>query len=411
MKNIDRAKLKDFFKNGSRPTEDHFGALIDSALIKGDDGFYVDEECNIGIGIVADPEVKLTIHGSIKTDGSIKADGSITVNELLIGDRKMGKINWLASPNGRMDNDIYYEDGRVGIGVNAPEEQLDIFGAIRIGNTDGEHPGTIRWDGKDFKGRTEKNWVSLTSELDDKEHFNTLTIDEYLMVGTSLPKARVHFEGGAFLVNGNRGTTPVSGKGTRLMWVPEKAALRAGFTEGASWDNQNLGLNSVAFGKNTKAAGDQSFAMGFNAVATGNHSVALGSESKATNSESFALGSKAEASGEVSTAIGLQTKASGTNSVAMGKETKSESLASTALGLGTKSSGWGSLASGQGTIASSLGSFAIGRYNLDSGQESSWVEDDSVFTVGDGKSDKSRSNSLLLKKKGDLSIKGVIKLG
>ncbi len=397
MKSISRPKLKDYFKNGSRPTEDHFGAFIEATINKEDDEIFISEERNIGIGTMPEDGIR------------VKVDGSIQANELKIGDRKMDRILWL--PVSDSPQDIHYGDGRVTIGTKAASEQLTVDGAIRIGNNFGEEPGTIRWTGSDFEGRKGDHWVSLTREFEDKEHFESLRIDKTLTVGTSQPSAQVHFEGGAFLVNGNVGGTPVSGYGTRLMWVPAKAALRAGFTQDNSWDEQNIGFNSVAFGNNTRATGEGSFAIGANTEASGNLAIALGSGSKATNHEAVAIGSGTEASGNIATAFGSQTRASGPYAVAMGSQTSSESWASTALGLETRSAGWGSLSSGRGTVAGSFGALAIGRYNLDTGHESSWIEDDPVFTVGDGNSNEDRSNSLLLQKKGDLSIKGSLKLG
>ncbi|MFP4543451.1 MAG: beta strand repeat-containing protein [Candidatus Kapaibacterium sp.] len=52
--------------------------------------------------------------------------------------------------------------GNVGIGIANPVEKLDISGGIRVGYTDNEHQGTIRWTGSDFEGYTGEGWVTLT---------------------------------------------------------------------------------------------------------------------------------------------------------------------------------------------------------------------------------------------------------
>ncbi len=53
--------------------------------------------------------------------------------------------------------------GGVGIGTNAPAEQLDVNGGIHLGNTANNNAGTIRWTGTDFEGRTNSAWQSLTA--------------------------------------------------------------------------------------------------------------------------------------------------------------------------------------------------------------------------------------------------------
>ena len=53
---------------------------------------------------------------------------------------------------------------------------------------------------------------------------------------------------GVLLVEGTIGGTPVSGAGTRLMWVPAKGAFRAGAVTGTAWDDANIGTNSTVAG-------------------------------------------------------------------------------------------------------------------------------------------------------------------
>ena len=61
------------------------------------------------------------------------------------------------------------DDGKVGIGTLNPEEQLDVTGAIKIGNTTNVLPqgGTIRWNGTDYLGHNGNAWKSFTKPSDN----------------------------------------------------------------------------------------------------------------------------------------------------------------------------------------------------------------------------------------------------
>lgn len=85
-------------------------------------------------------------------------------------------------------------------------------------------------------------------------------------------------------------STPAEGAGTRMMWLPRKAAFRAGYVNGTQWDDANTGNYSTAFGENVRASGDFSFAAGRNTVAANGSSVAMGELSVASGAASVALG-------------------------------------------------------------------------------------------------------------------------
>lgn len=75
-------------------------------------------------------------------------------------------------------------------------------------------------------------------------------------IGTDAPVALLHASGGAVLFAGDEGSTPVSGEGTRLMWIPEKSAFRAGRVFADQWDDNNIGIASfVGGGSDNKASG------------------------------------------------------------------------------------------------------------------------------------------------------------
>ena len=54
------------------------------------------------------------------------------------------------------------ENGNVGVNTDNPIEKLQVNGAINLGNTTINAPGSIRWTGEDFEGFDGLDWRSLT---------------------------------------------------------------------------------------------------------------------------------------------------------------------------------------------------------------------------------------------------------
>jgi hypothetical protein len=88
--------------------------------------------------------------------------------------------------------------------------------------------------------------------------------NEAFIVGDTARSGTEKFrvKGGAVLFDGATGSTPVSGAGTRMMWIPAKGAFRVGEVRGTEWDDINIGDKSFAQGFGTKASGDGSVALG-----------------------------------------------------------------------------------------------------------------------------------------------------
>lgn len=94
-------------------------------------------------------------------------------------------------------------------------------------------------------------------------------------IGTSTPAAKLVVQGGAILAEGATGGTPFNGSGTRLMWIPSKAAFRAGRTVD-SWEDADIGNDSAAFGYNNKISATYSFGAGHNNTVLSDSSVVFG---------------------------------------------------------------------------------------------------------------------------------------
>ena len=158
-------------------------------------------------------------------------------------------------------------------------------------------------------------------------------------IGTAAPQARLHVVDSSVLFSAtgspvlNPGNPPLSGAGRRMMWYAGKAAFRVGYVSGSSWDKNNIGNNSFASGFNTIASGTASIAMGSSTIASGLSSVAMGAGTQASEEGAIAMGNSTIASGFTSTAIGYHTTASGNYSTAVGFSSSASGSGSTAMGI------------------------------------------------------------------------------
>jgi len=141
-------------------------------------------------------------------------------------------------------------------------------------------------------------------------------------IGTVSPASKLQVTDGAVLFDGTTGATPVSGvgTGTRMMWIPAKAAFRAGKVIGNEWDNASIGVGSVAMGISSTASGNSSIAMGSGVIAKGEASFATGIATIAEGGASFASGTMSFARGDGSTAMGsgIEITNTGNNSFGIG---------------------------------------------------------------------------------------------
>jgi hypothetical protein len=133
------------------------------------------------------------------------------------------------------------------------------------------------------------------------------------------------------------GAPPVAGAGTRFMWYPDKAALRAGQVTATQWDKDSIG--------------EYSFALGYNAMAKGFAAYSFGNLSSATNNAAIAIGQSTIASGQTSLSLGNATVASG--------------LGATAIGYAANATGTGATAIAHQVFAPSAYEFVVGRWNTD----------------------------------------------
>lgn len=110
------------------------------------------------------------------------------------------------------------------------------------------------------------------------------------------------------------GAQPVNdGTQIKFLWVPGKAAIRAGTVSPGltNWDYLALGVNSAGFGRNVKPIGDESFCTGNNTIASEGTAFAGGDTAVATNINAFAYGGSVVAGGLNSVAFSQNSIATG----------------------------------------------------------------------------------------------------
>jgi Head domain of trimeric autotransporter adhesin len=176
------------------------------------------------------------------------------------------------------------------------------------------------------------------------------------------------------------------------MWIPAKAAFRAGKVTGTQWDDVNIGFSSMALGYNTTASGDGS--------------TALGSSTTASGVYSFANGNGSTASGYGSTSIGWSSIASGYGSTVIGVNSTVSGFHAAAFGFGLNASGDFSTAMGHGTKSKSFRGFTVGTFNDSSNAVNPTGIDflNRVFQIGNGLADNIRSNAMTVLQNGNIGI-------
>jgi hypothetical protein len=221
-------------------------------------------------------------------------------------------------------------------------------------------------------------------------------------IGTSSPNALLHIMdtetiAGDVLFVGNINWTsprnpPISGTGTRMMWYPDKAALRSGHVAGNHWDKHNIGVSSVAMGYNTIASNEMATAFGTGTEASGYASTAFGGSTEASGNVATAFGSNTVASGTIATATGSNTTASGNYSFSMGYE--------------TNAFGDYSLAMGKNTTAYSGFEVVLGSFSTEYVPVNAfgWSGNDRLFVIGNGIGDWAPSNAMTVLKNGKVGI-------
>ncbi|MCX7943575.1 MAG: hypothetical protein N2746_03605 [Deltaproteobacteria bacterium] len=203
---------------------------------------------------------------------------------------------------------------------------------------------------------------------------------------------------GSVLFEGPQGITPTKGAGIRLMWVPNKRALRVGEVSKNQWDDPNIGYHSYAMGYDTMLKGNYSFSIGNNNEIVGqdnfvfgNYNFSEGSKvtiighnnnSFASGEGVFAIGMEHDLNGKEVYTLGYSNNLNGKRNMVIGSDNFVDQQSNDSIIIGNESS-----------IKGSSHAFAIGNYVSASA--------DYAITIGEGISpsqplDNSRSHSLMI---------------
>ncbi len=258
-------------------------------------------------------------------------------------------------------------------------------------------------------------------------------------INTINPLAMLHVQDSSVVFSGtpinfDAGDPPISGPGTRMMWYADKGAFLAGEVTGTEWDKDSVGYHSAAFGYNSKAMIQGSFAAGTFATASGPNSISLGSFTLASGSSAVAMGNASRALGSQSVAIGNNCRAEFNNTVAIGDESNALfensvaigtsanalNVVTTALGyyaaaIGVGSSVIGIESQATGDFSTVLGyrnrgkaysSLTIGQFNdsITSSSRDQWVVTDPLLIIGNGTAENIRRNAFIITKNAKTGI-------
>ena len=218
----------------------------------------------------------------------------------------------------------------------------------------------------------------------------------------------VHATQGGLLLEGTTGSTPISGAGTRMMWIPEKGAFRAGSVDGTQWDAENIGdYSSVGGGRDNTASGGSSFVGG-------------GFRNTASESSSFVGGGDRNTASSLGSFVGggYENTASGGDSFVGGGYANTASGGDSFVGGGqsnTASGNYSFVGGGIDNTAASYGEVVLGVYAAaypmgHTIEDDTWQANDRIFSIGNGTATNNRSNAMTVLKNGKVGL-GTIEPG
>jgi hypothetical protein len=248
-----------------------------------------------------------------------------------------------------------------------------------------------RTDAFQFRYSGNKRFMDFVKADSSVKIYNKLILESPNDTMLSIRGGGMNVTDGSVLFSGTTGATPASGAGTRMMWIPSKAAFRAGEVDDVQWNTDSIGMYSVSFGYNSYATGGNAFSVGEGSLASGFYSVSMGGGNKASGDGTFCAGELSVASGTSSVTIGNESSSTGFYALATGRLTNSSGVASASFNASTK--------------ANSFVLSVFGRFNdTTSISKIAWVSTDPLFKIGNGTDDATRNDAFRVLKNGKTFI-------
>ena len=304
-----------------------------------------------------------------------------------------GSVDYIAGDGIKIENNI--------VSNIKPNQEVNIIGIDGI-KVSGNYPNFVISDtGK--VGYNSEYYAGIGIEIKNDTISNTLPNKTLLLNGSngiqisgSYPEYTIGllannsawhpFDSTNFLIKGadnvslSLDDTNFNVKGARVMWIGNKAAFRAGWTllsndntneiDTTTWDYNNVGIYSAAFGNSNLAAGTQSFATGKYNKLYGENSFASGYLNTVNSKNGAVFGEKNEVSAENSIAIGNRNLVKGVNALILGFENVTTHPNSINSGYQNLCEGSNSMLVGSASIVMADNSASIGYSNFVSGESS-----------------------------------------
>lgn len=161
--------------------------------------------------------------------------------------------------------------------------------------------------------------------------------------------------------------TPIYGTGSRMMWIPSKAAFRAGYDSAGGWNDDNIGNYSIAGGSTNIAKGNYSNAFGNSNKVYAVSGTAFGS-SNTLNTEPINGGAVYGFAVGISNIIGDGVTSGGGNTgIGLGQQNYIYGFGGcVGIGIGNNLSvtANGSVAIGQGNTLNGLAQYGVGNGSI-----------------------------------------------
>ncbi|MEL7001811.1 MAG: hypothetical protein AAFN93_03650 [Bacteroidota bacterium] len=156
MLKLNRSTLKNYFKNGKNPSEEHFGALIDSTINQIDDGFGKNSKDGIQLFPLGNSKNLISFYENVSDS---EADWRISINP---DERTQG----LAFSDKSGKSRLFLGEGKVGIGTTHPSTSFDVKGTTKLATRIGGYlVGKVKADGA---------WHPIIEKLSDCHAFEVV---------------------------------------------------------------------------------------------------------------------------------------------------------------------------------------------------------------------------------------------